>query len=66
MPACGHYDRMRTRIPLTPEQITEALNATGDQEQAADQLGVSARTLRRRIKEYEIKARVRFEQAEAA
>lgn len=66
MPVGGHYVHMRTRIPITPEQVTEALNAAdGDVEAAADRLGVSARTLRRRIREYGLKPRVQYEAAVA-
>lgn len=63
----GHYVRMRTPIPLTPEQVTRALNdANGDIERAATALGVSAKTLKRRIKQFALKPRVRYESAPAA
>lgn len=66
MPAGGHYVRMRTPIPLTPEQVTKALNdANGATEQAAVALGVSEKTLKRRIKKFGLKPRVQYE-AEAA
>lgn len=52
---------MRTRIPITVQQVTDALNAAhGDVEAAADQLGVSARTLRRRIREWGLKPQIRY------
>ena len=62
MPTGGHYVRMRTPIPLTIEQITAALNAAnGNQEKAAAALGVSVKTLKRRIKKFDLKPRVRYE-----
>ena len=65
--AGGHYVRMRTPIPLTPEQVTKALNdANGDTEQAAAALGVSEKTLKRRIKKFGLERRVQYEAAEAA
>lgn len=67
MPAGSHYVRMRTPIPITPEQVTEALNASnGDTEAAAIRLGVSEKTLKRRIKKFGLKPTVRYEAAEAA
>jgi DNA-binding NtrC family response regulator len=64
MPAGGHDARMRTRIPITNDQVTAALNdSDGDVKDAADRLGVSERTLRRRMRDYGIKARVRYEEA---
>jgi transcriptional regulator of acetoin/glycerol metabolism len=58
---------MRTPIPITAEQVTEALNAAnGDTGEAADRLGVSEKTLKRRIKKFGLKPRVRYEVAEAA
>jgi DNA-binding NtrC family response regulator len=55
---------MRTRIPITNDQVTAALNdSDGDVKDAADRLGVSERTLRRRMRDYGIKARVRYEEA---
>jgi translation elongation factor EF-Ts len=65
--------RMRPRTPVTPEQIVAALDfSQGDIEAAAAQLRtkgveVSGRTLRRRMAEFGIKARVSYEaeQAEA-
>ena len=66
MTADGHYVHMRTRIPITPEQVTEALNAAdGDVEAAAARLGVSARTLRRRIRDFGLKPRVQYTSAAA-
>ena len=67
MPADGHYVRMRTPIPLTPEQVTAALNAAnGDTVKAATALGVSEKTLKRRIKKFGLKPRVQYEAASAA
>lgn len=67
MTAGGNIVRMRTPIPITPEQVTNALNAAnGDQEQAAAALGVSVKTLKRRIKAFELKARVQYEAAKEA
>ncbi len=55
---------MRTRIPLSHEQVTAALNdSDGDVKDAATRLGISERTLRRRMRDYGIKARVRYEEA---
>lgn len=57
---------MRTPIPLTPEQVTAALNAAnGSTEKAAQALGVSEKTLKRRIKKFDLKPRVQYEQAVA-
>lgn len=67
MPAGSHNVRMRTPIPLTPEQVKQALNdANGDTAAAAQALGVSEKTLKRRIKKFALKPRVRYEVAEAA
>jgi transcriptional regulator of acetoin/glycerol metabolism len=55
---------MRTRAPLTAAQILEALErAGGDLPAAARELGVSDRTLYRRMAEYGIRARLRYEPA---
>lgn len=67
MTAGGHIVRMRTRKPLSREQILSALEATGHKvEEAGALLGVSGRTLRRRMAEYGMKPRVRYELEEAA
>lgn len=58
---------MRPRTPITREQILHALDAADhDVERAGALLGVSGRTLRRRMAEYGIKRSDRYEAAEAA
>lgn len=58
---------MRTRIPITAEQILEALAAAnGDKHAAAAKLDVSTRTLERRIADYDIRSKVEFRVGEAA
>ena len=65
---CGHSVRMRTRKPISREQILAALEASGhDVEKAADLIGdVSGRTLYRRMAEMGIKRSDRYEAAQAA
>lgn len=59
--------RMRTRKPISREALLAALeNADHDVDEAAKSFDVSGRTLRRRMAEYGIKPRVRYEVAEAA
>ena len=58
---------MRPRTPLDPDAILEALNASdGDIAAAALVLGVSERTLYRRMAEAGIQARIRYEKAATA
>lgn len=62
-----HYVRMRTRKPITRDEILSALNlAEHDVDRAADLLGVSGRTLYRRMAELGIKRSDRYEAAQAA
>ena len=59
--------RMRPRTPITREQILAALDASDhDVDGAAARLGVSGRTLYRRMAELGIKKSDRYEAAEAA
>ena len=63
----GHSVRMRTRKPISREALLAALVAAEhDVDEAAKSFEVSGRTLRRRMAEYGIKPRVRYEAAEAA
>ena len=58
---------MRPRTHISTDRILAALDAhQGNVEAAAVELGVSSRTLYRRMAEYGIKPRVRYEAAEAA
>jgi transcriptional regulator of acetoin/glycerol metabolism len=58
---------MRTRTQLDPDAIVAALNASeGDVDVAAKELGVSARTLYRRMADHGIKPQVRYEREAAA
>ena len=68
VPAGGHHARMRTRVPITAEQIVRALNAAdGDLKVAVALVNaetgwpVSERTLRRRMADYGIKPTVRYQ-----
>ncbi len=64
MTADGHDVRMRTRQPISREELMAALVAAEhDVERAAQTFDVSGRTLRRRMAEYGIKPRVRYEHA---
>ena len=54
----GHHVRMRTRKPISREDLLVALdNADHDVDEAAKSFEVSGRTLRRRMAEYGIKAK---------
>lgn len=67
MSAGCHSVRMRTRKPISRDEILAALDATDhDVESAAVLLEVSGRTLYRRMAEYDIKARPRYEHTAAA
>lgn len=58
---------MRPKTPITREQVLTALDAADhDVEKAGELLGVSGRTLRRRMAEYGIRRADRYEAAEAA
>jgi DNA-binding NtrC family response regulator len=58
---------MRTKTPITAEEILGTLSVCkGDLRQAADMLGISERTLYRRMAEYGIKVRRNYERVEAA
>jgi len=57
---------MRTRLPLTAPEIVDALRqCRGDVEAAAQFLGISSRTLYRRMADYGIRARVSYESERA-
>ena len=65
--AYGRLCHMRRRTPITRDQILEALDSTDhDVERAAELLGVSGRTLYRRMAELGVKRSDRYEAAQAA
>ncbi len=58
---------VRSRTPITAEEILGTLNVCrGNLREAADMLGISERTLYRRMAEYGIKPRRSYERVEAA
>jgi len=58
---------MRTRTPITAQEILGTLSVCrGNLREAADLLGVSERTLYRRMAEFGIKPKRTYEQADAA
>ena len=57
---------MRTRTPLTAHEIVDSLRqCRGDVDAAAQLLGISSRTLYRRMAEFGIRAHITYKPVEA-